>query len=210
MNVNTNHDLFTRIAIVGDVGVGKTSIMMRQYNNSFSQFCAVTIGIDFRHSIVAVQDKKIKIQMWEISGSLKYSFSIPQMRNFDNILVIFDVTDRHSFKNIINWIAEIKECDRYKTDKNIIIIGNKCDLRNRAVTFEEAKIFAKDHDAMYIETSAKSNIGIHEIFNTLAEKTLERPKDPPKNILAEPPRDPCWLWKKITEIIQYVCTVFCK
>jgi small GTP-binding protein len=196
MNGNNNHDLFTRIAIIGDVGVGKTSVMMRQFNNSYSQYCAVTIGFDFRHCVVVVQDKKIKIQMWEIGGSFKCNLSIPFMKKFDAILIIFDVTDRHSFENLINWIAEIKECDRYETDRNIIVVGNKCDLPNRAVTFEEAKIFAKDHNAMYIETSAKLDIGIHEIFNTLAEKTLERPKDSPKIVLAEPPRDPCWLWKK--------------
>ena len=88
-----------------------------------------------------------------------------------SIIICFDVTDENTFINVKNWLNEIE-----KNIHNIfiVLVGNKCDLNNvRKVSFENAQLFAKENNLFYIETSAKNNINIIELFNIIADKILE-------------------------------------
>ena len=118
-----------------------------------------------------------KYKMFLTSGRERYrSIAMNTIDYSDGFLLIFSVTDRGSFDNLGEWIKSIeRRCDIKK--KVLILVGNKIDEENRVVTKEEAIKFSRDKNIDYYEVSAKTGIGIKEVFQKFCEEVYKKCKD---------------------------------
>ena len=159
---------------MGDSGVGKTSVSLRYTDDMFCEGYYSTIGVDFKIRTLNVNNKKIKLQMWDTAGQDRFkTITYSYYRGANGFILAFDLTNKQSFENLSSkWINDIKQYSQ----ENIIIllVGTKCDLKDKIeVTDEKAFAFAKAHGIKYIKTSSKNSDNIEKAFNTLAESILE-------------------------------------
>ena len=161
--------LAKKILLIGDVDVGKTSILTRYFNNNFSEVTESTIGIEFKTKIFIRDNLSIKLQIWDTSGQERFK-SITQnyFRDADGLLYVFDVTNENSFKSIENWLKMSN--DNNNKDFIKILIGNKTDLEGRSITKEEMEKFKNENrmDKLF-EISAKDNKNISEMFEIIVD-----------------------------------------
>jgi len=161
------YDYLFKIILMGDSGVGKTSLISRYIDNEFIETFISTIGVDFKIRTVSIEDKLVKLQIWDTAGQERFrSIMSSYYRGSHAIICVYDVTDRKSFENIENiWLGEYKKyldsvCECF-------IVGNKIDLPDRAVSEQEGKDFASKNNMVYIEISSKQNINVDLCFNNI-------------------------------------------
>ena len=158
-----------KTVFMGDSGVGKSSLATRIACDTFSTYTDATIGASFFAKIIEHDNKRYKFNIWDTAGQEKYSCLVPlYYRNSDAALIVYDITNRETYKKAISSIDELRKNSSVSA---IIIIGNKSDLESqRRVTNKEAKEFCQTNDVIFLETSAKNNINIREILTSLVEK----------------------------------------
>ena len=164
MDDHTIFDTLYKIILIGDSNVGKTNIISRYCNNSFNYNSRYTIGIDFSTKLIQIEDKIVKIQIWDTAGQEKYRAIMPSYyRNCSGILIIFDITNEQSFDNVSKWYDEVlKNCGTDK-DYKTMLIGNKSDLNDkRIISYSTARTFANKNRMLYIETSALNSVNIND------------------------------------------------
>jgi Ras-related protein Rab-1A len=170
---NIGHDYLYKLLLIGDSGVGKSSILNRFTENYFHENYISTIGVDFKISHMKINDKNIKLQIWDTAGQEKFKTIVSSYyRNSHGIIVVYDITNIDSFNNVKNWLDEI-----YKYSPNnikILLVGNKCDLKyGRQVDREVAEDYAFLNNLLFIETSAKNAINIEEIYNKIVKNIYD-------------------------------------
>ena len=167
-----------KIVFVGDAGVGKTQIINRFMNNSFSDVYLETI-VNSYHKTINSNGKIIKLQLWDTAGQEKYRSIIkPYYKNSNLIVLVYNINNLLTFKSIPKWVDEVK-AETYKNTK-FLLVGNKCDLEEneREVTTEEAKKYAEDNNMKFIEVSAKTGKGISDnMFNSIIKELLKDVKE---------------------------------
>ena len=165
-------DYLFKLLIIGESGVGKTCILLRFTDDSFTANHLTTIGIDFKIKIIDLQGKLIKLQIWDTAGQERFkTITKTYYKGAHGIILTYDVTDSNSFKNIRNWIKQIEANAQANVCK--VLVGNKCDKPDRQVTEEEGKNLANDYKMAFFEASAKNNLNINEIFNFLTTEILK-------------------------------------
>ena len=169
-----------KIVLLGEAGVGKTSIITRYISGSFSQIVMTSTGSSFVAKKIELEDKKkVKLQIWDTAGQEKYrSLAKIFYQSAAVAVLVYDITLKKSFEQIKEyWVKEIKE--NAPEDIIIAIAANKSDdYLNQEVTIDEGKELAKSLDALFICTSAKLGNGIDDLFKLSGEKFL----NPNKNI----------------------------
>jgi small GTP-binding protein len=137
-------DLSLKLIIVGDSSVGKTNILTRYTKNVFSDDSKATIGVEFGTKILDLNDHKIKLQIWDTAGQERYkAVTVAYYKGSKGAFVVYDVTNKSTFHSLENWINDIRKNGDKETC--IILIGNKTDLQNREVTYDQGKKFAEIH-----------------------------------------------------------------
>ena len=177
----SDYQYIFKLILIGNSGVGKSSIIQRYMKNTFEESYKCTIGVDFLMKTLNLNGKTVKLQLWDTAGQEKYKSMVASYYRGANVaLVIFDITNHASFDSLPVWIENY-----YKNgpeEKNIILIGNKKDMEeSRQVTRQEAEIFSETNNMMYFETSAKEGDNIEYIFTYAAEKLLEYYGKPDEN-----------------------------
>ena len=170
---NTQHKYLFRICLLGDSGVGKTSVLTRFCDNSFKENYNSTLGVDFRIVTLKYKDIISKLNIWDTAGQERFkSLAVNYLHNSHVFIFVFDLTNKESFENIISWINL-----SFDTNKNSIInflIGNKCDRdSDRKVQQSEAELLAKEKNLHYLETSAKSDENIQKLFYYINYKLIK-------------------------------------
>jgi len=157
-----------KIIFLGDSNVGKTSIItMYMYGKCDSKHQA-TVGIDFiTRSVTSKDGSKMKLQIWDTAGQERFRSLIPNyVRDSDAAVVVFDVGERESFEGSLDWLDEVIKDE--KTRPHIVfLVGNKIDLKKRAVEESEGDEMAKERGVQYIEVSAKDNSNIKTLFEEI-------------------------------------------
>ncbi|KAK7572140.1 hypothetical protein V9T40_014612 [Parthenolecanium corni] len=180
------YDYLFKLLLIGDSGVGKTSVLFRFSEDAFNTTFISTIGIDFKIRTIEMDGKRIKLQIWDTAGQERFrTITTAYYRGAMGIILVYDVTDAKTFENIKNWIRNIEE--NASADVEKILLGNKCELEDRRqVTKERGERLAVEHGIKFLETSAKTGANVEEAFLTLArdiktktEKKLEA-SNPPK------------------------------
>ncbi|KRX07868.1 P-loop containing nucleoside triphosphate hydrolase [Pseudocohnilembus persalinus] len=173
------------VIIIGNSGAGKTSLV-QQYkqinplkedkdedaNKEFSFKYKPTLGIDLVKKDIVISNKEIKLCIWDTAGQEKYAAITSQyFQKADGVAIVFDLTDLDSFKRVKEfWIEQVNE--KSNEDIKKILIGNKVDLKDRKVKFQEAQDLADILQIKYFETSAKTQEQVVEAFDHLAKITL--------------------------------------
>jgi len=170
------YDYMFRYIIVGDMGVGKSCLLLQFTENKFKQQHELTIGVEFGGKIIDIDNKKIKIQIWDTAGQEAFqSITRSYYKGAIGALLVYDITRKESFSHIVKWLEVVKSYSGKKIC--IILIGNKIDLeKKRKVTREDGESFAKKNGILFLETSAKTAECVADAFITSAQAILERIK----------------------------------
>ncbi|KAL4426472.1 hypothetical protein ABPG74_004478 [Tetrahymena malaccensis] len=165
------YDHLFKILLIGNSGVGKTCMLMRYSENQFTYNFYNTIGVDFKIKALRLEDKNIKLQIWDTAGQDRFrTITCSYYRGAHGILIVYDITERESFDNVKTWMVEIEK--HAKKGVQRMLIGNKSDCSNRAVTYEEGFELAKQYQIPFAETSAKNASNIDLAFTNLAKNIL--------------------------------------
>ena len=168
------YDYLLKYIIIGDAGVGKSNILLRYVYNTFKPEYQLTIGVEFGEKTINAKNKIFKIQIWDTAGSEQFrSITRTYYKNTVCAVVVYDITSRESFDNVINWIEDCK----LNSPKSVFItlVGNKCDLEEeRQVSTEEGSEFATRYGLNFFETSAKNTVNIEDIFKNSVDFIAER------------------------------------
>ncbi len=178
-------ELFTKMAknelfklvIIGDSGVGKSSLLLRFADDQYSDSFISTIGVDFRFRTVTIDPsdvkttpKTVKLQIWDTAGQERFhTITSAYYRGADGIIIVYDVTSPESFDHVEEWLTEVDRYANKGTSK--LLIGNKADLEKR-VDYETALHFSEALDIPFLETSAKTSTNVEAAFITMAKKLI--------------------------------------
>ncbi|EKX73173.1 Ras-related protein Rab1b small GTP-binding protein [Theileria equi strain WA] len=169
------YDYLFKIIVIGDSGCGKSSLLLRFADNTYSESYMSTIGVDFKIKTVKIDNITIKLQIWDTAGQERFrTITSTYYRGAHGIICVYDVTNKLSFDHITEtWLTDI---ERYATSNvSKLLIGNKIDLAdNRVVTSEEAKQVAEAHNMNYIEASAKTDSNVEKAFLSIAKSLKDK------------------------------------
>ncbi len=145
---------------------------MRYASDQFTESFVTTIGVDFSVRVIELDDKIIKLQLWDCAGQERFkSIVTSYYKGAHGVILTYSITNRLSFDNIKNWYVDCKnKCNK---NVNFMLVGTKLDLeKNREVSHKEGEELAKQLGANFIETSAKLDIGVDIVFTELAKLTM--------------------------------------
>ena len=165
--------LSRKIVVVGNSGVGKTALVLRYVQNTFNSEYPATIGGAYLAKKVTVDDVPLNLQIWDTAGQERFRSMVRiYYRGASAAILVFDSTDKTSFEKLNEWVAELRSV---LGDNVVLAVAcNKVDLANREVRLDQAQQFAQSIGAAVFETSAKTNAGVEELFQTIAGKLLQQ------------------------------------
>ncbi|XWS59604.1 hypothetical protein CRYUN_Cryun08bG0136400 [Craigia yunnanensis] len=171
-----SYDLSFKILLIGDSGVGKSSLLV-SFISASAEDLAPTIGVDFKIKLLTVGGKKLKLTIWDTAGQERFrTLTSSYYRGAQGIILVYDVTRRETFTNLSDVWA--KEVELYSTNQDCVkmLVGNKVDRDSeRAVSREEGIALAKELGCMFLECSAKTRENVEQCFEELALKIMEVP-----------------------------------
>ena len=173
----TNFDLSFKLIVIGDSGVGKSSLTNNGIKKIFSESYNATVGFEFFTFNVKMNDKVVKLQIWDTCGQETYRSLISSFyRSSSLAILVYSIDSESSFNNLEMWLNEIKT--KGNPDVNIILIGNKADLEDkRVVTKEMANEWCENNGVKtFMETSAKNGNNVKDLFLEAAKILLEQHK----------------------------------
>jgi small GTP-binding protein len=172
-------DFIFKIIVIGDSGVGKSSLTVRLSEDVFYKDYASTIAIDFRMFFMNFMDKKIRLQIWDTAGQERFqAVATAFYRGANGVMLCFDLTHRPSFTNLEQWMERV----RLQALPGIpcVLVGCKSDDAKggaRQVPRDEAVQWAQQHGMGYIETSAKDKDNVIHAFQQIAFSIFEDMKE---------------------------------
>ncbi|CEI89230.1 Putative GTP-binding protein ypt1 [Rhizopus microsporus] len=167
--MNPEYDYLFKLLLIGDSGVGKSCLLLRFADDTYTESYISTIGVDFKIRTIELEGKT-----WDTAGQERFrTITSSYYRGAHGIIVVYDVTDADSFNNVKQWLQEI---DRYAAEGvNKLLVGNKSDLVDKkAVETEQAKEFADSLHIPLLETSAKDATNVEQAFLTMAKQIKDR------------------------------------
>ncbi|KAL1193925.1 Ras-related protein RABC2b [Cardamine amara subsp. amara] len=172
----SGYDLSFKILLIGDSGVGKSSLLLSFISTSVGDL-APTIGVDFKIKQLKVRGKRLKLTIWDTAGQEKFrTLTSSYYRGSQGIILVYDVTKRETFMNLADVWA--KEIELYSTNHDCIkmLVGNKVDRESeRKVSREEGMALAKDLKCLFHESSSRTRENVKRCFEELALKIMEVP-----------------------------------
>ena len=161
------YDLSFKLIFIGDSSVGKSCLTTKAVKNNFEEYYQATVGFEFLTFNMKVNDKVIKLQIWDTCGQEIYKSLISNFyRNSSLAVLVYAIDNKESFNHVENWLNDLK--GQANKDVRIFLVGNKADLEEeRKVSKEEGEKYKEDqHLDLFMETSAKTG---HNARNVLVE-----------------------------------------
>ncbi|ESQ40256.1 hypothetical protein EUTSA_v10014465mg [Eutrema salsugineum] len=171
----SDYDYLIKLLLIGDSGVGKSCLLLRFSDDTFTTSFITTIGIDFKIRTIELDGKRIKLQIWDTAGQERFrTITTAYYRGAMGILLVYDVTDESSFNNIRNWMKNIEQ--HASDNVNKILVGNKADMdeSKRAVPTAKGQALADEYGIKFFETSAKTNLNVESVFLSIAKDIKQR------------------------------------
>ncbi|CAI2379952.1 unnamed protein product [Moneuplotes crassus] len=170
---------FLKMIIIGDSGVGKTSLIHRYVSTRFIQEFKPTIGAEFSTKEIEIDGNLVGAQIWDTAGEERYqSLGVSFYRGADCCGIVFDRSNRDSFEKLSQWRKAFisQGAPEDQEEFPFIIIGNKSDLTNEVlIKRSEVEDWCTQYgNYVYIEASAKDNISVEEVFETLMKTGMDR------------------------------------
>ncbi|MHA1402365.1 MAG: Rab family GTPase [Candidatus Helarchaeota archaeon] len=174
-------DYKIKIIVLGDPGVGKTTLLLRYVDQAFRELYIPTTGVQISTKRVKIGDDIIQLNLWDLAGEKK--FKELQRIYYEGaveggVIFAYDITRKKSFESLSNWIEDLQAALTVNVkDIDGTLIGNKVDLKaTRQVSIEEGKKLAEKYDLRFFETSALTGENVDEVFHDMAEKVYNRLK----------------------------------
>ena len=165
-----NYDYSFKIIVIGNSGVGKSSLSIKAVRHTFADNYFATVGVEFYTMNLKLEDKVIKLQIWDTCGQEIYRSLISNFyRNSSLAIIVYSIIDKLSFESIDQWLKEVKS--NSSPDIKIFLIGNKIDLEaQRVVPTEQGKNMQSDYNLdLFVESSAKNGKNAEFIFAEAAK-----------------------------------------
>ena len=164
------------ILIIGESGVGKSSLLYRLTDDAFDPEMASDKGVEFKVKVMNQQENKVKLVIWDAPGQVRFRPHLSDMyRGAKGAILVYDVSSRESFTKLEDWLKDLED---HSTNPDLIVkmlVGNKCD-KERMVSREEGEKCVRKYNMMFIEASAKTKEGVMSVFEEeLVHKILESP-----------------------------------
>lgn len=163
-------DILFKLLLIGDSGVGKSSLLLRFADGVYVDNQSATIGVDFKIKTLEIGGKVVKLQIWDTAGQERFrTITSSYYRGAHGIILVYDITSKESFSNLRQWISEVDK--NAKKDAKKILVGNKYDLK-RDVTIQAAEDLARSLHVSLIETSAKDATNVENVFITICTQLM--------------------------------------
>ncbi|KAL6546243.1 Ras-related protein RABF2b [Orobanche minor] len=186
-----NKNVNAKLVLLGDVGAGKSSLVLRFVKGQFIEFQESTIGAAFFSQTVAVNDATVKFEIWDTAGQERYHSLAPMYyRGAAAAIIVYDITNQASFERAKKWVQELQA----QGNPNMVmaLAGNKADLLDgRKVPAEEAQTYAQENGLFFMETSAKAATNVNELFYDIAKRLprLQQAPNPSGMVLVDRPAE---------------------
>ena len=167
-------DYVFKIIIVGDAGVGKSCLLRRFADQSFTDNYINTIGVDFKVRTLELHGKTVKLNIWDSAGQERFRTIVnTYYRGAHGIVVVYDTTDRDSFEHLPDWLNDVSELAEPNSKK--LLVGTKVDLDaiHRHVSKDSVSCFANSINVPFIETSSKTGHNVEQAFNQMTSMLME-------------------------------------
>eukprot|EP01017_Pseudomicrothorax_dubius_P043253 TRINITY_DN716_c0_g7_i1.p1 TRINITY_DN716_c0_g7~~TRINITY_DN716_c0_g7_i1.p1 ORF type:complete len:226 (-),score=26.83 TRINITY_DN716_c0_g7_i1:71-748(-) len=173
----SEHDFLFKVVLIGDSAVGKSSILIRFTDNTFTEYYKNTIGVDFKIKSLQLDNRLVKLQIWDTAGQEQFkTITSSYYKGAHGFLLCFDLTRQKTFNNVSKWMEEINKYVEPTLPK--LLVGNKADLpEKREVQRDEVMTFAQTHGLNYVEVSAKTGDKVDEIFRVLSKEMIQGVED---------------------------------
>ncbi|KAK9148902.1 hypothetical protein Scep_007659 [Stephania cephalantha] len=169
-----------KLVLLGDMGTGKTSLVLRFVKGQFYDYQESTIGAAFFTQVLSINEATVKFDIWDTAGQERYHSLAPMYyRGAAAAIVVYDITSTESFERARKWVEELQR--QGNPNLVMVLVANKVDLEaNRKVETENSELYAHENGLLYIETSAKTAQNVNELFYEVAKCLAKaRPSQPP-------------------------------
>lgn len=164
-----------KVILLGDGGVGKSSLMTRYVNNVFDESTLHTIGVEFLNKDVNYENKSYTLQIWDTGGQERFrSLRTPFYRGSDICILVYDVTNQTTFDNLDHWHQEFLMHAQVREEFPFLLLGNKVDLPERVVTESSARSWCTARNISYLESSAKIGLNVSDAFLLVVKQMIKQ------------------------------------
>nr|AOC97471.1 Rab family protein [Volvariella volvacea] len=167
-----NYDFLMKYIIIGEAGTGKSCLLHHFTHNSFKDHSQHTIGVEFSSRMVKLGEKRVKLQLWDTAGQERFrSVTRSYYRGAAGAILVYDITNRDSFKNLARWLADARAlASPYLIT---VLVGNKSDRdEERQVEWAEASTWAQQNDVLFLEASSLTGENVEAPFLLAARAIL--------------------------------------
>ena len=171
-----SYDHLFKVLLIGDAGVGKSSLLLRYTEDKFDDALGSTIGVDFKVKTVKADGKRVKLTLWDTAGQDRFrTLTSSYYRGAQGVVLVYDVTRRATFDDLQQWLVEVDAYTPGGGEEVVkLLVGNKID-REVVVPRTEAAGWARRRGMLFVETSAKAAVGVTQAFCEVVNKILENP-----------------------------------
>mmetsp|Transcript_71488 Transcript_71488/g.149452 ORF Transcript_71488/g.149452 Transcript_71488/m.149452 type:complete len:224 (+) Transcript_71488:158-829(+) len=167
-----NYNFLFKYIIVGDAGVGKSCLLLQFTDQRFRAEHDMTIGVEFGHRIVEIENHQVKLQIWDTAGQEAFrSITQAYYRGATGALLVYDISRRGTFDHLARWLNDTRA--NAQPNMVVMLIGNKSDLEHREVSYDEGAWFAKQNGLLFQEASAKTGQNVESAFLDTARQIYE-------------------------------------
>ncbi|XP_014508229.1 ras-related protein RHN1 isoform X1 [Vigna radiata var. radiata] len=168
-----NKSLQAKLVLLGDMGTGKTSLVLRFVKGQFSEYQESTIGAAFFTQVLSLNEATVKFDIWDTAGQERYHSLAPMYyRGAAAAIVVYDITSMDSFVRAKKWVREVQR--QANSNLTMFLVANKADLEgDRKISNEEGEEYARESGLSFLETSAKTAQNVNELFYEIAKKLVK-------------------------------------
>lgn len=179
-----SYDHLLKIVITGDSAVGKSCLLSRFVDNSFTQTYTTTVGVDFKIKTMEVDGTIVRLQVWDTAGQERFKAIVNSYyRGADIVFIVFDLSTRETFMNVAKWYKEAQRLSL--DDTKMILVGCKSDL-SWEVSLDEIKEVAQRYEMPWAICSSYSGSGVNDVFQKAVKTTIQT-KMPQEEMIVEEP-----------------------